>query len=206
MAKITKVTKQTDNPYVNLYHIEGINKKGHPSNYYVASRARRTEDLQLVTGKNNTAGVAIYALAGPKHDKVVLVRQYRYPINGCVYELPAGLVEEGEDFHEAAAREMHEETGLSFHPIRADRMYEEPRYTTIGMTDESVATVYGYADGRISGDYMEESEEIQVVLADKQEVRRILREERVAIMCAYQLMHFLQDQEPFAFLGEAVKN
>ena len=38
-------------------------------------------------------------------------------------------------------------------------------------------------------------------LADREEVRRILREVRVAIMCAYMLMHFLEDeQDPFAFL------
>ena len=33
-------------------------------------------------------------------------------------------------------------------------------------------------------------------------MRRILKEERVAIMCAYMLMHFLKDEEPFGFLGE----
>ena len=32
------------------------------------------------------------------------------------------------------------------------------------------------------------------------EIRRILKEERVALMTAYQLMHFLVDQEPFGFL------
>ena len=36
----------------------------------------------------------------------------------------------------------------------------------------------------------EENEEIEIVLADKAEVRRILKEENVAIMCAYMLMHF----------------
>ena len=48
----------------------------------------------------------------------------------------------------------------------------------------------------------EDTEEIEVVLADREEVKRILREENVAIMCAYQLMHFLRDEEPFAFLKE----
>jgi ADP-ribose pyrophosphatase len=58
----------------------------------------------------------------------------------------------------------------------------------------------------VSGKYLEASEEIEVVLADLREVRRILKEERVAIMCAYQLMHFLADEEPFRFLqaGEEV--
>ena len=46
------------------------------------------------------------------------------------------------------------------------------------------------------------TEEIEVVLADRNEVKRILKEERVAIMCAYMLMHFLKDEEPFAFLED----
>ena len=39
-----------------------------------------------------------------------------------------------------------------------------------------------------------------MVLADKAEVRRILKEEKVAIMCAYMLMHYLHDQDTFGFL------
>ena len=46
----------------------------------------------------------------------------------------------------------------------------------------------------------ESSEEIETILADREEVRRIRKEERVALLCAYQLAHFLQDEEPFAFL------
>ena len=68
--------------------------------------------------------------------------------------------------------------------------------------DESCASVYGYASGQASRDGLEDSEELEIVLADREEVRRILREENVAIMTAYMLMHFLHDDEPFAFLKE----
>ena len=47
---------------------------------------------------------------------------------------------------------------------------------------------------------LEDTEDLEVVLADREEVRRILKEERVAIMCAYMLMHFLKEEEPFGFL------
>ena len=56
--------------------------------------------------------------------------------------------------------------------------------------------------GEISAAAQEDSEEIEVIIADRDEVRRILKEERVAIMCAYMLMHFLKDEEPFDFLKE----
>ena len=68
------------------------------------------------------------------------------------------------------------------------------------MTDECCATVYGYASGEIDKSRLEDSEDLDIVLADKNEIRRILKEERVAIMCAYMLMHFLTDEEPFRFL------
>jgi ADP-ribose pyrophosphatase len=183
-----------------MYEIEGTNKVGHPTRYFVASRAERIEDLKISTGQNKPDGVVIYSLYGEKHDRVVLIRQYRYPIDGFVYEFPAGLVDEGETYGQAAVREMHEETGLDFSPLTVEGMFEEPRFTTVGLTDESCATVYGYASGTMSRKYQEELEEIEVVLADRDEVRRILKEERVAIMCAYQLMHFLHDEDPFAFL------
>jgi ADP-ribose pyrophosphatase len=45
------------------------------------------------------------------NDEVILIRQFRPPINGFVIELPAGLVDSGENFEEAVRRELIEETG-----------------------------------------------------------------------------------------------
>ncbi len=200
MGIIRKIHQITHNRFLNYYDLEVTHKSGTESHYYLASRAETEKELKIRTKENTPDGVVIYCLYGEQKDKVVLIRQYRYPLDDFIYELPAGLVENGEDFHEAAVREMHEETGLHMTAIHADPMLEEPRFTTIGMTDESCATVYGYADGDITNKFEEESEEIQVVIADKEEVRRILREEKVAIICAYQMMHFLHDEEPFGFL------
>ncbi len=202
MAKITGITQKTDNSFVNLYELDRESKTGKKGKYYVASRAKSKKDLKLVTGKNIPDGVVIYSLYGEKKDKVVLIRQYRYAINDYVYEFPAGLVEKGEAYRETAIREMKEETGLEFIPITINETYEKPAFTTVGMTDESCATVFGVSTGEISKEFQEDSEEIEVVLADRDEVRRILKEEKVAIMCSYMLMHFLHDQEPFEFLKE----
>lgn len=202
MGKINKVEKLTDCKHLNLYAVDATSVHNTPVSYYVASRAEEIENLKLRTKKNTPDGVIIYSLYGEKRDKVVLVRQYRYAIDDYIYEFPAGLVEKGEDFHEAAKRELYEETGLTLLPIEAPEMYEKPYFTTVGMTDESCATVYGYADGEISKAAQEDSEEIEIVLADKEEVRRILKEEKAAIMCAYMLMHFLKEEEPFGFLKD----
>ena len=202
MGKINHIEKLTDNRFVNLYHMDATSVHDTPVSYYVASRAKTTETLKAVTRKNNPDGVVIYSVYGENHDKVVLIRQYRYSIADYIYEFPAGLVEPDESYHEGAVREMYEETGLTLHPITVQEGYQKPYFTTIGLTDESCATVFGYADGTISNAAEEASEEIEVVIADKDEVRRILREEKVALLCAYMLMHFLADDEPFAFLNQ----
>ena len=202
MGKITNIKKQTDNRFLNIYELDNIHKSGKKGKYFVASRAKDIESLKICTGKNNPDGVIIYALVGESKDKVVLIRQYRYPINDYIYEFPAGLVEEGEEYSIAAEREIFEETGMKFTAITVPKGYNRPFFTTIGMTDESCSTVFGYCEGKPNYEHQEDSEEIEVVLADKNEVRRILKEEKIAIMTAYMLMHFIKDEEPFGFLKE----
>lgn len=200
MGEIKKITQETQNKFLNFYDLETVNKVGREGHYYMASRAKCENELKMKTGENNPDGVVIYSLYGENHDRVVLIRQFRYPLGGYVYELPAGLVDPGENYHVAAVRELKEETGLELQPLEVDEIYQKPYFTTVGMTDESCGTVYGYASGEISKKYMEASEEIEVVLADRKEVERILREENVALICAYMMMHFLHNEEPFAFL------
>ena len=202
MAKINGITQKTHNPFVNLYELDRESKTGKKGKYYVASRAKDEKELKLRTRKNTPDGVIIYSLYGEKQDRVVLVRQYRYSIDDYIYEFPAGLVEADENFKEAGIREMKEETGLTFTPVEVDPAYEKPAFTTIGLTDESCAIVFGTAKGQISREFQEDTEEIEVVLADREEVRRILKEEKIAIMCSYMLMHFLHDEKPFDFLKE----
>lgn len=56
--------------------------------------------------------VGIVALDGD--GRVVLIRQYRYPVGQWLIELPAGLLDEpGEKAHRTAARELAEEAALT---------------------------------------------------------------------------------------------
>ena len=201
MADVEKITQITHNRFLNYFELETVKRTGKKGRYFMASRSDDIEGLDLSTGENTPDGVVIFSLAGEKKDHVVLVHQYRYPIAGYIYELPAGLIEKNENYREAAVREMKEETGLTFTPLDVDPIYERAFYNSVGMTDESCNLVYGYSEGTVSRDGLEESEELDVVLADREEARRILREERVAANCAYMLMQFIHDEDdPFSFL------
>jgi len=197
MSSVGKITKKTDNRFLHFYELEAIHRDGKASPYFMASRTGDPENLKAVAHHNNPDGVILYGVYGEQKDQVVLIRQYRYPIAGYVYEFPAGLVEPGEDLLTSGAREMFEETGLTFRPIG----FTNPFFMSVGMTDESCGTVFGYCEGQPTNCNQEASEEIQVIIADRDECRRILKEENVALPCAYMLMHFIGSQgDPLEFL------
>jgi ADP-ribose pyrophosphatase len=67
--------------------------------------------------------------------RVLLVRQYRHPVGDFLWELPAGLLDDGEKPLDAAKRELAEETG-----VRA-RHWEHlvDLHPSPGMTGERVS-------------------------------------------------------------------
>ena len=54
-SKIEKVVPLTDTPFVRLYQLEAVNKKGRKHLYYLASRTMEEENLKLRrTGRRRT--------------------------------------------------------------------------------------------------------------------------------------------------------
>ena len=199
---IRSVRQVTQNRFLNFFEIEAVKRNGDKFPYYMASRAKTADELYMNMEDKGPDGVTIFALYGENRDQVVLVRQFRYAVGGYVYELPAGLVEQGENIHEAAVRELTEETGLSLQVVRTEAWQDRPYFMTDGMTDEACSYIYGTCSGELSTKGLEDTEDLQVLLADRKEAARILREERVALSCAMMLMRFITDDDPFAFLDK----
>ena len=113
---------------------------------------------------------AVAIVAFDAEERVVLVRQTRTAAGGeHLLELPAGLIDEGEEPLETARRELREETGLSGGRWREVASF----WTSPGFLNERV-TVF-VADGLDEGEpEPDEGEQIEIVRWHLQEV-----EERV---------------------------
>ncbi len=105
------------------------------------------DKIELSTGQESfrevvkhSGGVVILA---KKEDKIILVKQFRYPMKEVLYELPAGKLEIGEDPFEAAKRELEEETG-----------YCANKWTDLGY----VYTSPGYSDEKL---YLYKAEDLE---------------------------------------------
>lgn len=204
MKKYTKIHQLSENRFLNLFKLDALTDSGRAFDYFFVSR-RKADKIKLLTKDMNAEGVVIYALLKDDPEKIVMIRQYRYPLGDYLYELPAGLIDEGEEPKQSAVREMKEETGLDFAVYNGgDKAYRRPFFMGAGFTDESCNAVFGYASGKICCDKMEDTESIEVLFVDKQEAARILRKEKVSLRAAYLLMHFLHAEKgkEFAFLED----
>ncbi|GAW91676.1 NUDIX hydrolase [Calderihabitans maritimus] len=99
----------------------------------------RVDRVILPNGKEATREVvehpgAVAVVALTDKDEIVMVRQFRKPVEETTLEIPAGKLEGGEDPHSCARRELEEETGLK--PNRIKLLMEF--YTTPGFSDEKM--------------------------------------------------------------------
>nr|WP_294573154.1 NUDIX hydrolase [uncultured Romboutsia sp.] len=190
--KIKNVNTLVETNFVSLYDVEYKNKKGQEKHWMVSSRKSKEEleKIYLENKEDKVDAVVICALHKTQN-KLVLINQYRVPINKYIYELPAGLVDNNEDIENSVRRELKEETGLDLISINKinskDKLYLSP-----GMTDESVAFVYCLCDGEITDEYQEDDEDIKPLLISKEDVKNILESEDSIDIKAYLMLQMFE--------------
>jgi 8-oxo-dGTP pyrophosphatase MutT (NUDIX family) len=90
---------------------------------------------------------------------VILIRQFRPPVNRYVIELPAGLCDPGETLEEAARRELTEETGYSAGTLTP--LTEGP--LSSGLSSEILSVFSATGIAYVGVGKRDETEEIEVM-------------------------------------------
>ncbi len=96
-------------------------------------------------------GVGVVAITD--NDEVIMVKQFRKPIEKAIYEIPAGKLDKGEHHRDCGIRELEEETGLRANSFE----YLGFIYPSPGFTDE-VTHVY-LARGLVQGEVHPDEDE-----------------------------------------------
>lgn len=123
------------------------------------------DEVEYASGRHSIREVAEHpggavALAVFPDNRIILIKQHRYPLDKFIWELPAGKLEPNEDPLHCAQRELEEETGY------VARTWKKLTaiYTTPGFCDEELH-IYIAADlsPAPNGRMLEEGEQTMTV-------------------------------------------
>jgi ADP-ribose pyrophosphatase len=166
---ILKVEKLTDEKWLNLYATT-FRHGDHNGRWVFASRKPGNDPYKIAGRCDAVLIVAILHEAG-QPPRLVLEKEFRVPVGDYIINLPAGLLDPGENVEETVRREMREETGFTVTTIRR---ITPPLYSTCGMTDEAVAMAFVDCTTTPGGKAeLQESEDITLMLLDYNEVCRL---------------------------------
>ena len=179
--EIIKTTEMAAGRFLRLDLIEYHDSKGVARKWEAAQRQK--------------AQAAVYILAVLKpSNRLVVLRQYRAPIDAYCIECPAGLIDEGEEPSVAAVRELKEETGY----VGKIEWQSGPTCSSAGMTGEMV-TIFRMTidetlpENKTPQQHLDDGEEIDVNLIPLNKLEEYLKERvqagdkldsRIAAWCA----------------------
>ncbi|MFD2598272.1 NUDIX hydrolase [Sphingobacterium corticis] len=146
---------------------------------YIIKRPWATLRVDQVQLPNGVVKDEYYILEYPKwvnmvgfteDNQILFARQYRHGAEKILLELPAGVVEDGEEPEIAARREMMEETGYEFdEATEVSQLYANP------ATSGNITYTYVLKGGRkVAEQSLDESEDIEVVLLSLEEAKDLL--------------------------------
>ncbi|MFC1995264.1 NUDIX hydrolase [Chloroflexota bacterium] len=134
----------------------------------------RVDTVQMASGRKTTREIVEHSdcvaiIAIDANDNVLLVSQFRKPVEQSLLEIPAGSIEHDEDPVAAVHREMREETG--YLPQRVERLggfYSTPGYCT------EYLHLYLATDLTPSQLYAEDTEDIELVRVSLSQIPKLI--------------------------------
>ena len=142
---------------------------------------------QVIYREHVKAGDAVEILPITDDNKVIMIQEPRTPVGKIILDLPAGMIEEGEEPSKAAIRELEEETGYLAENIEFLREY----HPSVGYSDEKIK-VYLATNMKKTKQHLDEEEDINVVEIPIEEVIQMLdKNEIITASSTIALMHYL---------------
>lgn len=127
-------------------------------------------------------------LAQLPNGKFIMERQYRYPYEKIIYELPGGPVKENEDHKVTAIRKLEEETGYFASTVS----YLGKIYPSVGYTDEVIYLYYA-TDLTKTKASINDEEDIELFEVSMEDIIRMIKDgtivdaKTICAICDYKL-------------------
>ena len=172
--EIKTIKELATTKFLNMYDVDYVNKIGNSKKWTSVSRVSLKEYENRLLIHNTTTDAVLIAPYHIEKEKLVLVKQYRVPLNHYIYEIPAGLVDNNEDIENCVKRELFEETGLELVEIK--KVFKNI-YLSPGITDECASLVFCTCKGDISYDYLQEDEDLTIHMYSQDEIDDIIKNE-----------------------------
>lgn len=165
--ELIRFEKVRDGRYLKNYEITYLNKLGREKKYEIVSRREldSADDLGA-----RPSGVSIVAT---NDDRLLLLHEFRMGVNRTVYNLCAGMLEEGEDIETCIARELYEETGLR---VREIKKILPPSFAAVAFSDTTTYIAFVEVEGGFE-DNSSENEQIEAGFYTREEVQNLIDNE-----------------------------
>ncbi len=179
--KLLGMEKVRDGKYLKNYELTYLNKAGREKKYEIVSRGEISGPEAL---GQRVSGVSIVAY---HDDKLLLLREFRMGVNRFIYNLCAGMINEGESIEECIQRELYEETGLS---VKRIRTILPPSYAAVAFSDVKTQIAFVDAEGSFE-DHTSENEQIAAGFYTKEEVRELMETEEFSSRAQIAAYYFM---------------
>ena len=139
----------------------------------------RCDQIKTVTGKPAYREFMVHpgavgVLAFDEAGKVILVKQYRYPVGQFTLEVPAGKLDKGEDPLKCVNRELEEETGY-----RAKRVKKLVSYWPTAAFSTEVIHLYVATGLTMAQAHPDEDEFIELVKVWPKQLEQWMRSGKI---------------------------